>query len=214
MINTWQNLCGDIMIQIRKGVFETNSSSTHTIAIDKSDIDKNKLPKSVHFGINSFGWDFSTSNSTAEYLWTAILGFLSCSEQTVKVKDKELDLDDVINIIQTEFNKYGIETSFDLAIDAGMYFNSGRQFGNKVYDYPQAIFYVDYTGDDGVDHGSELHSFVEYMLSNPENIVKFVINANSYAITGNDNDDTPSHIEELISDLENNKDVEIYQKYN
>ena len=48
------------------------------------------------------------------------------------------------------------------------------------------------------------------MLSNPENIVKFVINKNSYAITGNDNDDTPSHIEELISDLKNNKDVEIY----
>ena len=97
-----------------------------------------------------------------------------------------------------------------MAIDAGMYFNSGREFGNKIYDYPQAIFYVTYTGDDNIDHGSELSSFVEYMLSSPENIVKFVINENSYAITGNDNDDTPSDIEELIRDLENNKDVEIY----
>ena len=52
------------------------------------------------------------------------------------------------------------------------------------------------------------------MLSNPENIVKCVINKNSYAITGNDDDDTPSDIAELISDLENNKDVEMYQKYN
>ena len=141
------------MIQIRKGVFETNSSSTHTIAIDKSDIDKNKLPKSVHFGINSFGWDFRSSNSTAEYLWTAILGFLSCSEQTVKVKDKELDLDDVINIIQTEINKYGIETSFDFVIDAGMYFNYGRVFGIKVYDSHLAIFYVPHTGDDSLEYG-------------------------------------------------------------
>jgi hypothetical protein len=43
------------MKQIRKGVFETNSSSTHSICIAKDD--GLTIPKSLHFDFGEFGWE-------------------------------------------------------------------------------------------------------------------------------------------------------------
>ena len=44
--------------QIRQGVFETNSSSTHAICISKDhDTSKLKLPDSVSFDHGEFGWE-------------------------------------------------------------------------------------------------------------------------------------------------------------
>ena len=57
------------MIQIRKNVFETNSSSTHSIAIPKK-VTKN-LPKSLSFNFGEFGWDFDEVDQ-CDYLYTAI----------------------------------------------------------------------------------------------------------------------------------------------
>lgn len=59
------------MFQIRKGVFETNSSSTHSICISKEPV-KN-LPTSVCFTVGEYGWEEDTVDDTASYLWTAIL---------------------------------------------------------------------------------------------------------------------------------------------
>ena len=55
--------------QIRKMVFETNSSSTHSIAISKA---KPVIGKYIHFGIGEFGWE-NDCVDTADYLYTAIL---------------------------------------------------------------------------------------------------------------------------------------------
>ena len=63
------------MIQIRQGVFETNSSSTHAISICEfhSNIE---LPEVVLFETNQdFGWEFEDYTdvySKANYLWLAI----------------------------------------------------------------------------------------------------------------------------------------------
>lgn len=61
-------------MQIRRGVFETNSSSTHSICIAKnSDI---KLPKSVTFALGEFGWEVNTLKSVydkASYLYTGLI---------------------------------------------------------------------------------------------------------------------------------------------
>lgn len=55
--------------QIRNSVFETNSSSTHSIAISK----KNPvIGKYIHFRIGEFGWE-NDCVDTADYLYTAIL---------------------------------------------------------------------------------------------------------------------------------------------
>ena len=53
--------------QIRSGVFETNSSSIHSIAIPRSC----KAVDSVSFSIGEFGWEWDEADA-ANYLYTAI----------------------------------------------------------------------------------------------------------------------------------------------
>lgn len=58
------------MKQIRRNVFETNSSSTHSIAISKSPVSANGCH--IHFYIGEYGWE-NDCVDTANYLYTAIL---------------------------------------------------------------------------------------------------------------------------------------------
>ncbi len=57
------------MIQIRKGTFETNSSSTHSICISKEPV--TKYPKSIHFYLGRYGWEQDTVVDTASYLYNS-----------------------------------------------------------------------------------------------------------------------------------------------
>lgn len=62
------------MKQIRQGVFETNSSSTHSICIAK-DV-KLSIPKNIHFSFGEFGWERDTLSSIQEkasYLYTGMM---------------------------------------------------------------------------------------------------------------------------------------------
>jgi len=59
--------------QIRQNVFETNSSSTHSICIAKNT--KLTLPSKLHFSFGEFGWEQNTLNSIGEkasYLYTGL----------------------------------------------------------------------------------------------------------------------------------------------
>ena len=69
--------------QIRSSVFETNSSSTHSIAIAKAPV---VIGKSIHFGIGEFGWANGCAD-TADYLYTAILEQNNHSELLNKLKE-------------------------------------------------------------------------------------------------------------------------------
>lgn len=57
------------MIQIRKGVFETNSSSTHSICISKAPAE---WPKKIKFTLGEYGWGVECVYDTASYLYTGI----------------------------------------------------------------------------------------------------------------------------------------------
>lgn len=57
------------MIQIRNNVFETNSSSTHSICISKKEP---KIGSFVSFSLGEFGWENAAVNP-ADYLYTAIM---------------------------------------------------------------------------------------------------------------------------------------------
>lgn len=59
------------MITIRKGVFETNSSSTHSICISKAPVDIPKGRK-ISFTFGEYGWENDTVYDTASYLYTGI----------------------------------------------------------------------------------------------------------------------------------------------
>lgn len=60
-----------LSIQVRQGVFETNSSSTHSISIPRQT--SLTIPESIHFEIGQFGFENSILSSIvakASYLYT------------------------------------------------------------------------------------------------------------------------------------------------
>ena len=85
-----------IMMKIRKGMFETNSSSTHTIIVTDQKTEPGNL---VDFAIGEFGWEFSrldTINEKASYLYTMACEMLD--------RDVYQDLYEILV-------KYGVECS-------------------------------------------------------------------------------------------------------
>lgn len=58
------------MIQIRSGVFETNSSSTHSICIQKKPVDIDY--RSIDFYLGDYGWEVEEVDFS-NYLYTAIM---------------------------------------------------------------------------------------------------------------------------------------------
>lgn len=83
------------MKQIRRNVFETNSSSTHSICISKTPVAPHDY---IYFRIGEYGWE-NDCVSTAAYLYTAIL----C------MRDSEQLLSKLKNIL----DRHGIEYDFE-----------------------------------------------------------------------------------------------------
>lgn len=88
------------MIKVRKGCFETNSSSTHAICIP--DTQRYNLSH-IDFRIGEWGW--SVDNPDPEnYLYTAILELYG---------DKDKELHEKLNALKTALNNNGISYSFE-----------------------------------------------------------------------------------------------------
>lgn len=145
------------MIQIRSNVFETNSSSIHSIAIPKDC----KTIDNVCFSIGEFGWEWNQADA-ANYLYTAIC-INSESESEVKEKIKKLE-----NIL----NKHGITCSFG-RIESHIWHD---EYDNKDY----------FCLDNGyIDHGYELKEFVDGLFNNEDKLIRFI--SGGLVFTGNDN---------------------------
>lgn len=91
------------MINIRKGLFETNSSSTHAICIGK---DNNNLviPSELTFKVGEFGWENEVHDDVltlASYLYTALTSWYGGKELTKH-----------INHIYTLLGHNGCEATF------------------------------------------------------------------------------------------------------
>lgn len=71
------------MISIRRNVFETNSSSTHSICISKQ---HTTWGDNVAFRKGEFGWENDTVYDTASYLYTGILEQENSEELLDKLK--------------------------------------------------------------------------------------------------------------------------------
>ena len=84
------------MVQVRKGVFETNSSSTHSIAIP-IDCDTTNY---VSFRDGEFGWGFYQVNP-ADYFYTAIH---ETSETMTELKEKLRRLKDILRDYDIEYH--------------------------------------------------------------------------------------------------------------
>jgi len=161
--------------QIRSSVFETNSSSTHSIAIPRSYEPTNN----VSFYIGEFGWGFEEVDA-ADYLYTAIY---ELSETESEAKEKIKRLKDILN-------------------ERGISYHFGRVESHIWHSEYEDKDY--FSLDNGyIDHGYELRDFVEELLNNGDKLVRFI--SGGLVFTGNDNSDSNGFIsrnEEFIEDYD------------
>lgn len=167
-------------VQIRRSVFETNSSSTHSISIiKKSNLDE--FPDTVVFDNGEFGWEFEIyydTTSKAEYLWEAIT---SCYWNKI---DK---VNNAINFITDTLAKYNIKAVFPYA--ANMKVKTHTYDDGSTYTHIKFMNDNDEEDDGYVDHGKELGYFLVDVLSNEKKLMNYLFDYNSYVSTGNDNSD-------------------------
>ena len=144
------------MIQVRNGVFETNSSSTHSICIPKK---TNKTDTYVEFGIGEYGWENRRVNDTPSYLYTAILSAYEYDETMEKLEK-----------LKSILNDRSIGYSFEKPVwcyyhdDGSRYLDNGYiDHSCETYDFVEAVLNDDemllrylfdgvvYTGNDNQD---------------------------------------------------------------
>lgn len=149
------------MRTIRKGIFETNSSSTHTLVISNEDTLAKK--DFLYFDFDEFGWEFeeyNTPEERASYLWTYFVYMYSDYDSSTHTYDysKALEWKDKLENI---LNNNGIKCEF-------------------------ADPYIKDTGY--IDHGNELNGFFESMIENDnDKLINYLFGSDSAIYTGNDN---------------------------
>ena len=147
------------MIKIRRGCFETNSSSTHAIIITKEE--PGFICPDIDLSIGEFGWAFNVhdyDDEKASYLYTA-----ACS----------LYGRDVYDEIQEMLAPYGVRCY------------SKRRAVFKSYSGIDG----EYLDNGYIDHVEDCKTFVDYVMSDPEHLICFLFSEQSYIVTGNDNCD-------------------------
>ena len=157
--------------QIRKGVFETNSSSTHAICIATEDV--LNIPSEIHFGFGDYGWEckkYSSMQDRVNYLYTA-LSYID----DINIITKYLTF--IVNTL----NAHGVE---DIEMDS---------FELSFLEWKGAIdYYIRPSSTDdewyGIDHGGEAREFVNAVCADEDKLLHYLFSNKSYVETGNDND--------------------------
>ncbi len=155
------------MKKIRKGIFETNSSSTHTLVISTGDIMNIESPLVFRFG--EFGWEFeeySCPADRASYLWTYFV--YNYYDYDKKSYEKVYEWRDKLkNVLESE----GIECEFEdpETNDTG-YIDHGSEL--------QGLF------EDMIDNDHD-------------KLMRYLFGAESTIYTGNDNTDEGQYDDEI-----------------
>lgn len=169
------------MFSIRKGTFETNSSSTHSICIAQN-VELDEIPEKITIDLDDyeFGWEVRKRTDMYDklaYLFLGILDVYDSLELVGKAIDTLLNQLYEIGVrkVNFEINKASIWT----------YDNNKSKFVRLEYSY--------------IDHGNELLEMVEDLLSNTELLKYYLFTDKSFIITGNDNSDY-SRADEISKD--------------
>lgn len=158
--------------QIRSGVFETNSSSIHSIAIRRGsrELGINTVLNSggaIAFNLGEFGWaakKYTSVEKRASYLWT-----MACS-------DTKKDADQREKFIRETLAELDIRCVFEPVVRK-VYSDFGYECCEKEDgDY----FYI--------DHSDSWDWFKEKIFSDKELLLDFLF-GDSNVVTYNDNDD-------------------------
>ena len=169
------------MRQIRKGVFETNSSSVHAICIatNPSEDSIHKTPVKMTF--RDFGWEWDLhrdAQTKAEYALTALFESYSHDRDFVveKVKEFRSWLEEDGLLAEKYWRDLG-DATFGITLYAAVGY---PEYGAHWY-LPEGFY--------GIDHGSGTREFVDYVFANKERMWNFLFSEDSFVQTGNDNED-------------------------
>lgn len=144
-------------IVIRNGMFETNSSSVHSICISKKPVDDVRGRK-LNFYLGEYHWEHE-SVDTKDYLYTAIM----CQGEREELLDK----------LKFILDKHGVNYTFEPAKIKTWTSESGR-----VHSYCE---------NGGIDHSDETIEFIYAVLSDEDLLLRCLFNDESVVYTGNDN---------------------------
>lgn len=106
---------------IRNGIFETNSSSVHSICISKKPVE-NVKGKKIAFYLGEYGWENSTVD-TPDYLYTAIM----CQNNSKELLDK----------LKSILDKYEIDYTFQPEDKASRWW--GIDHSGETIDFVNAV---------------------------------------------------------------------------
>ena len=145
------------MIKIRRNVFETNSSSVHSIVVC-NEVLENNHEHVIFFSLGEFGWSMDVlddSWSRASYFYTA-----ACILRQHDVKDEIIDL----------LAPLGIECIFN------------EENAPQYTDYDGYL----YLNNGNIDHVDECKEFVDTLMNDGDMLARFLLDNRSFVITGND----------------------------
>lgn len=157
------------MIKIRSNVFETNSSSVHSICISKDKVEY--APTTVCLNFEEYEWNCG-SYSAKDYLWTAILLLKSYNYDEKKKEYNYKRIPEIENHIREVLYKYGVK--------------------RVVFKYPKRNnlepedSWYKYEEEPSIDHDCETEPFVDACLENDDLLARTILGA-SFVYTGNDN---------------------------
>lgn len=147
------------MKKTRKSVFETNSSSTHSICISLEDEILEYPKEKIKLRYGEYGWEsvfLETPEDRLSYLLTALRNFMDLSEIDESSISKLLNWMDEENI---HYDSSEIDVEGNSSILESGY----------------------------IDHVSGTKDFVLFVLSNKDHFLKFAFSSLSFIQTGNDN---------------------------
>lgn len=161
---------------IRRSVFETNSSSTHALAITKSNENLNK-PSLISLDYDGeYGWEYKTLNDLdSKFTYLAILASyvdtLKNTPERIEWYTKRKD----IKLEQVELRFF-----IDKLKDLGFTFKDEEKIISKLTEQDS---YYDYY----IDHGYEAIDIYFSIISDEDRLKRFLLSPKSFITTGNDN---------------------------
>lgn len=148
------------MLQIRHNVFETNSSSTHSICIPKK---AKHVDRFIDFRLGEYGWENRRVDDTASYLYTAILDGYPYDKAMEK-----------LNMLKDILNSHSIGYSFEKP-----------KWEFSRYD---GIRYLSY--DSGyIDHPREISELVDALLDDEDMLLRYLSDGVVYTGNDNQDQD-------------------------
>ena len=174
-------------LSIRKGVFETNSSSVHTLVLAKSkslsELEEIAKDYDVYITGGNFDWGWEVLSSPQEklnYLWTFVT---------------LLDDYSYVNVFRSMLNSCGISYDFNEGYD-------GKPIGG-----------IDH--NNGWKNRELDRNILIDIIYDKDKFLHYVFDDNSVMIISNDNDDFDDEENEIISRTESrDPEPEVFVKYN